>query len=150
MRLTLHETHEISGRLVEQATDETMSNFSRYANYMRTLIPGKDTMVAAGAANTLARLVVAASGTQLANELVNYEFGRCISWIEEKNEAGMLAAMFIFRETFEKAANISFPYITTLLDLTWSTLLYSTKVDLTKPTSNLLITLEWNFATSSH
>lgn len=111
------------GRLAEQATDETMSNLTRYANYVRTLLPGKDVAVTRGAAVALSKLVSATSGTPLAGELVEYEFGRCIQWVDEKNDFGMLAAMYIFGEMVIRAPQVAFPYISTLLDLTWTVLL---------------------------
>lgn len=107
------------GQLAEQATDETIASLPRYSNYLRTLLPCKDAAVMTAAAAALGRLVSCGSGTMMASEIVEYEFGRCFEWIKEKNEHDMLAAMLLFKEFVQAVPSLVLPFITPLLEASW-------------------------------
>ncbi len=111
-------------KLAEQSRDEITSSLSRYANYLRTLLPTKDPMLMVAAAAALAKLVSAthASPHMHASDLIDFDMERSFAWIQEGDLLGTYAALFTFKEVLQEVPHLALIYAKALIQLTWTAL----------------------------
>lgn len=109
------------GQLAKLTAEETSTYFPRYANYVRSLLPGRDVETSQAASHALASLV-AAVGEPLASEMVEFEYSRALSWIKEKHEMGQFAAMGFLRELARACPHLIITMGSTVLEACWTCL----------------------------
>ncbi|ODV91704.1 hypothetical protein CANCADRAFT_46867 [Tortispora caseinolytica NRRL Y-17796] len=110
-------------RLIEFDTgEESTTKITRYANYLRFVIPSTDLEAMRTAAKALGKLA-APSGT-LTAEFVDFEVKRCMEWLQldlqrDRDSIRRHASVLIIQALAENSPTLLYGYIPQILDLLW-------------------------------
>ncbi|KAI9341262.1 armadillo-type protein [Zopfochytrium polystomum] len=105
-------------KLIDFDGEENTTKVTRFANYLRIVLPGSDPQVTVLAAKTLGRL--AQSGGTLTSEFVEFEVKRALEWLQgDRNESRRYAAVLVLHELALSAPTLIFSSIPQILDLSW-------------------------------
>ncbi|KAJ3373228.1 phosphatidylinositol kinase- protein kinase tor1 [Kappamyces sp. JEL0680] len=108
---------------------EENTKVTRFANYLRSLLPGTEPQVTIMAAKTLGHL--ATSPSTLTGEFVEFEVKRALEWLQgtglaansavsgDRNESKRFAAVLVLSELTKNAPTLIYSYIPQILDLIW-------------------------------
>ncbi|KAJ3072072.1 phosphatidylinositol kinase- protein kinase tor1 [Podochytrium sp. JEL0797] len=101
-----------------QGEDNTIKT-TRFANYLRIVLPGSDPQISNLAAKALGHL--AKPGGTLAAEFVEFEVKRALEWLQEpdRNESRRYAAVLVLKELALSSPTILFSYVPQILELIW-------------------------------
>ncbi|ORY80056.1 PtdIns-3-kinase tor2 [Protomyces lactucae-debilis] len=122
-----HDNHEKLGaivaidRLIEFESEDGNTKITRFANYLRIVLPGNDQQAMTLAAKALGKLAV--SGGVLTAEFVEFEIKRSLEWLQgDRNENRRMAAVLVIREFAINAPTLIYSYVSQILDLLWMAL----------------------------
>ncbi|RKO94116.1 armadillo-type protein, partial [Blyttiomyces helicus] len=105
-------------RLIDFDGEENTTTVTRFANYLRIVLPGNDPQISVLAAKALGRL--AQSGGNLTAEFVEFEVKRALEWLQgDRHEARRYAAVLVLRELAVSAPTLIYAYVGQILDLIW-------------------------------
>ncbi|KAK9480797.1 armadillo-type protein [Lipomyces japonicus] len=117
-------------------TEENATKISRFANYLRIIIPSNDVEAMRLAAKALGRLAI--PGGTLTVEFVEFEVKRALEWLQsDRQESRRQAAMLIIYELAQNCPTILYAYVPQILDLIWVAL-RDTKVAVRNDAENAL------------
>ncbi|KAI8925792.1 armadillo-type protein [Entophlyctis helioformis] len=107
-------------RLIDlESGEENTTKLTRFANYLRNVLPGPDpqiTILTARALGRLANLVGA-----LSSDFVESETKRSLEWLQgDRNEARRLAAVLVLKELISNAPTILYAFVAQIIDHIWS------------------------------
>ncbi|KAJ3067743.1 phosphatidylinositol kinase- protein kinase tor1 [Podochytrium sp. JEL0797] len=118
--------HKMAGILIIdslidfQGEDNTIKT-TRFANYLRIVLPGSDPQISILAAKALGRL--AQPGGTLTAEFVEFEVKRALEWLQgDRNESRRYAAVLVLKELALSSPTLIFAYVPQILDLVWTAL----------------------------
>ncbi|KNC98625.1 uncharacterized protein SPPG_06307 [Spizellomyces punctatus DAOM BR117] len=84
-------------KLIDFDGEENTTKITRFANYLRIVLPGSDPQITILAAKALGRLAL--SGGTLTAEFVEFEVKRALEWLQgDRHEARRYAAVLVLRE----------------------------------------------------
>jgi FKBP12-rapamycin complex-associated protein len=108
-------------KLIEFESEEGNTKITRFANYLRIVLPGNDVHAMTLAAKALGKLAV--SGGVLTAEFVEFEIKRSLEWLQgDRNENRRMAAVLVIREFAINAPTLIYSYVAQILDLLWMAL----------------------------
>ncbi|KAJ3101832.1 phosphatidylinositol kinase- protein kinase tor1, partial [Physocladia obscura] len=127
--------HKLAGivvidSLIDFQGEDNTAKTTRFANYLRIVLPGNDPQISIFAAKALGRL--SKPGGTLAAEFVEFEVKRALEWLqaeENRNEAKRFAAITVLKELTISSPTLIFSDIPQILDLLW-TALHDPKVNI--------------------
>ena len=103
--------------------EDNTTKITRYANYLRIVLPGNDPLIMGLAAKALGKLAVPNTGGTLTGEFVEYEVNRSLEWLQgERIEQRRHAAVLILSELAANSPTLIYTYIPQILDLIWTAL----------------------------
>ncbi|KAJ3311625.1 phosphatidylinositol kinase- protein kinase tor1 [Boothiomyces sp. JEL0838] len=100
--------------------EENTTKVTRFANYLRSLLPGAEPHITILAAKALGHLATSAS--TLTTEFVEFEVKRALEWLQvtgDRNESRRYSAVLVLTELTINAPTLIYPYIPQMLDLLW-------------------------------
>ncbi|TPX38402.1 hypothetical protein SeMB42_g06762 [Synchytrium endobioticum] len=104
--------------LIDFEGEDNTTKITRFANYLRLVLPGTDPQIAVLAAKALGRL--AQPGGNLTAEFVEFEVKRALEWLQgDRSEARRYAAVLVLRELAANAPIFIYSYVPQILDLIW-------------------------------
>lgn len=104
--------------LIDIDGEDNTTKITRFANYLRIVLPGIDPQVSALAAKALGRLAMA--GGTLTPDFVEFEIKRSLEWLQgDRNEARRHAAVLVLKELAINAPILFYPYAAQFLDNIW-------------------------------
>ncbi|KAK9433284.1 armadillo-type protein, partial [Lipomyces doorenjongii] len=99
-------------------TEENATKITRFANYLRIVIPSNDVDAMRVAAKALGRLAI--PGGTLTVDFVEFEVKRALEWLQsDRQESRRQAAMLIISELAQNCPTILYAYVPQILDLIW-------------------------------
>ncbi|KAK9465831.1 armadillo-type protein [Lipomyces arxii] len=99
-------------------TEENTTKITRFANYLRMVIPSNDFEAMRAAAKALGRLAI--PGGILTVEFVEFEVKRALEWLQsDRQESRREASMLIISELARNSPTILYAYVPQILDLIW-------------------------------
>ncbi|TPX35002.1 hypothetical protein SmJEL517_g02512 [Synchytrium microbalum] len=105
-------------KLIDFDGEDNTTKITRFANYLRLVLPGTDPQIAVLAAKALGRL--AQPGGNLTAEFVEFEVKRALEWLQgDRSEARRYAAVLVLRELAANAPIFIYSYVPQILDLIW-------------------------------
>ncbi|KAL2917300.1 phosphatidylinositol kinase-related protein kinase tor1 [Polyrhizophydium stewartii] len=106
-------------RLIDlESGEENTSKVTRFANYLRNVLPGTDPQITVLAVKALGRL--ASPIGALSTDFVETEVKRAFEWLQgDRNEARRYASVLILRELVSNAPTIIYSFVPQILDLVW-------------------------------
>eukprot|EP00158_Paraphelidium_tribonemae_P009901 Partr_v1_DN28994_c0_g1_i3_m24719 putative Phosphatidylinositol 3-kinase len=105
-------------RLVDFEGEENATKITRFANYLRSVLPGSEVIVASLAARALGKLAL--SGGALTAEFVEFEVKRALEWLQgDRVELKRQAAVLVLKELIDNAPTILYGFVSSLLELLW-------------------------------
>ncbi|KAJ3290058.1 phosphatidylinositol kinase- protein kinase tor1 [Borealophlyctis nickersoniae] len=105
-------------KLIDFDGEENTTKITRFANYLRIVLPGNDPQITVLAAKALGRLAL--SGGTLTAEFVEFEVKRALEWLQgDRHEARRYAAVLVLRELAVSAPTLIYAYVGQILDLIW-------------------------------
>ncbi|BFZ53909.1 phosphatidylinositol kinase-related protein kinase tor1 [Savitreella phatthalungensis] len=108
-------------KLIDIDGEEGNTKITRFANYLRIVLPGNDVQAMSMAAKALGRLAV--SGGVLTVEFVEFEIKRALEWLQgDRNENRRMAAVLMLKEFAINAPTLIYSYVSQILDLLWTAL----------------------------
>ncbi|KAJ3215347.1 phosphatidylinositol kinase- protein kinase tor1 [Dinochytrium kinnereticum] len=104
--------------LIDFDGEENTTKITRFANYLRIVLPGNDPQISILAAKALGRLAL--PGGTLTAEFVEFEVKRALEWLQgDRNEARRYAAVLVLRELSISAPTLLYAYVLQIMDLIW-------------------------------
>jgi FKBP12-rapamycin complex-associated protein len=104
--------------LVDFDGEENATKITRFANYLRIVLPGSDPQVMALSAKALGRLALV--GGTLTVDFVEFEVKRALEWLQgDRIETRRQAAVLVLKELVENAPTILYAYVSNIIDLIW-------------------------------
>ena len=101
---------------------------TRFANYLRIVLPGIDPQISVLASRALGRLALA--GGTLTADFVEFEVKRALEWLQgDRNDARRYAAVLVLNELGQNAPTLVYSYVQSILDHIWVAL-RDTKVNI--------------------
>ncbi|CDK26792.1 unnamed protein product [Kuraishia capsulata CBS 1993] len=115
-------TNPVSGISISQnsaaSLEENTSTITRYANYLRRLIPSNDLEVMKSATKTLGKLAI--PGGSLTGDFVEFEIKRSIEWlVSDKQEVRRHAAVLTISALAYNSPTSMFQYLKDILGNIW-------------------------------
>ncbi|KAJ3037894.1 phosphatidylinositol kinase- protein kinase tor1 [Rhizophlyctis rosea] len=105
-------------KLIDFDGEENTTKVTRFANYLRIVLPGADPQITILAARALGKL--AQPGGTLTAEFVEFEVKRALEWLQgDRHEARRYAAVLVLRELAISAPTLIYGYVGQILDLIW-------------------------------
>ncbi|KAI8819891.1 armadillo-type protein [Fimicolochytrium jonesii] len=105
-------------KLIDFDGEENTTKTTRFANYLRIVLPGSDPQIAVFAAKALGKLAL--SGGTLTAEFVEFEVKRALEWLQgDRHEARRYAAVLVLRELAVSAPTLVYAFVGQILDLIW-------------------------------
>ncbi|KXS11006.1 FAT-domain-containing protein [Gonapodya prolifera JEL478] len=105
-------------KLIDFDGEENTVKITRFANYLRIVLPGSDPQTMVLASKALGRLAL--SGGTLTPDFVEFEVKRALEWLQgDRNESRRYAAVLVLRELAQNAPTLVFAYVPQILDLIW-------------------------------
>eukprot|EP00842_Homolaphlyctis_polyrhiza_P006138 jgi/Hompol1/6525/HPOL_002279-RA len=107
-------------RLIDfESSEENTTKVTRFANYLRNVLPGSDPQIAILASKALGRLANPAAA--LPAEMVESEVKRSLEWLQgERSESRRFAAVLVIKELTSNASTIVYSFIPQILDSLWA------------------------------
>ncbi|KAJ3083694.1 phosphatidylinositol kinase- protein kinase tor1, partial [Quaeritorhiza haematococci] len=97
---------------------EDTTKVTRFANYLRIVLPGNDPQIPVLASKALGRLAL--PGGPLIADIVEFEIKRALEWLQgDRNESRRYAAVLVLRELAISAPTLIYAYVPQVLDLIW-------------------------------
>ncbi|KAI8620292.1 armadillo-type protein [Chytriomyces sp. MP71] len=107
--------------LIDFQGEENTTKITRFANYLRIVLPGSDPQISILASKALGRL--AQPGGTLTAEFVEFEVKRALEWLQgERNESRRYAAVLVLKELALSSPTLIFSYVPQILELVWTAL----------------------------
>ncbi|KAI9341687.1 FAT domain-containing protein [Obelidium mucronatum] len=108
--------------LIDFHGEDNTIKITRFANYLRVVLPGSEPAVSNMAAKALAHL--AKPGGTLAAEFVEFEVKRALEWLQEttRNESKRYSAVIVLKELAISSPSLIISHVTQILDLIWTAL----------------------------
>ncbi|KAI9026899.1 armadillo-type protein [Hyaloraphidium curvatum] len=104
--------------LIDFDGEDNNTKVTRFANYLRLVLPGSDGPTMVLAAKSLGRLALV--GSTLTADFVDFEVRRAMEWLQgERQESIRYAAVLVLRELGENAPTLVYGYVAQILDLVW-------------------------------
>ncbi|KAJ8330853.1 phosphatidylinositol kinase- protein kinase tor1 [Batrachochytrium dendrobatidis] len=98
--------------------EENLTKVTRFANYLRIVLPGTEQRITDAACNALGHLAQV-TGT-LATEFVEFEVKRALEWLQgDRHEAKRYAAVLVLKELALNAPTLLYVFIPQIIDLVW-------------------------------
>lgn len=108
-------------KLIDFEGEEGNTKITRFANYLRIVLPGNDVQAMSLASKALGRL--AASGGILTAEFVEFEIKRALEWLQgDRNENRRMAAVLVLREFAIHSPTLIYSYVSQILEVLWTAL----------------------------
>ncbi|KTW30812.1 hypothetical protein T552_00524 [Pneumocystis carinii B80] len=105
-------------KLIDYDGEENTVKITRFANYLRIVLPGNDTQIMILASKALGRLAV--PGGTLTSEFVEFEVKRAMEWLQgDRNENRRLAAVLVLKELALNSPTLIYSYVSQIFDLIW-------------------------------
>ncbi|KAI9000239.1 armadillo-type protein [Gaertneriomyces semiglobifer] len=105
-------------KLIDFDGEENTTKTTRFANYLRIVLPGHDPQITLLAAKALGRLALC--GGTLTAEFVEFEVKRALEWLQgDRHEARRYAAVLVIRELAVSAPTLIYAFVGQILDLIW-------------------------------
>ncbi|KAI8593944.1 armadillo-type protein [Geranomyces variabilis] len=105
-------------KLVDFEGEENTTKTTRFANYLRIVLPGSDPQITILAAKALGHLALA--GGTLTAEFVEFEVKRALEWLQgDRHEARRYAAVLVLRELAISAPTLIYAFVGQILELIW-------------------------------
>ncbi|KAK9470032.1 armadillo-type protein [Dipodascopsis tothii] len=102
----------------ENNEDNSGTKISRFANYLRNVIPSNDIEAMRSAAKALGRLAI--PGGTITVDYVDFEVKRSLEWLQsDRQESRRQAAVLILNELAVYSPTIMYGYVPQILDLIW-------------------------------
>ncbi|KAI9143717.1 armadillo-type protein [Paraphysoderma sedebokerense] len=108
-------------KLIEIEGEENATKITRFANYLRMVLPGSDPQAMVLAARALGRLASPGVGGSLTAEFVEFEIKRALEWLQanDRQDSKRHAAVLVIKELASNAPTLIYTYIPTIFDLIW-------------------------------
>ncbi|TPX76526.1 hypothetical protein CcCBS67573_g02191 [Chytriomyces confervae] len=107
--------------LIDFHGEENTTKITRFANYLRIVLPGTDPQISILASKALGRL--AQPGGTLAAEFVEFEVKRALEWLQgDRNESRRYAAVLVLKELSLSSPTLIFSFVPQILELIWTAL----------------------------
>ncbi|KAG4088925.1 FAT-domain-containing protein [Neocallimastix lanati (nom. inval.)] len=104
--------------LIDFDGEENTTKITRFANYLRFVLPGNDLQTMVLASKALGRLAL--SGGTLTPEFVEFEVKRALEWLQgDRHESKRYAAVLVLKELAQNAPILIYSYVTQILNLIW-------------------------------
>ncbi|KAH9264533.1 hypothetical protein BASA83_012004 [Batrachochytrium salamandrivorans] len=98
--------------------EENLTKVTRFANYLRIILPGTDPRITVSACSALGHL--ARNTGTLATEFVEFEVKRALEWLQgDRHEARRFAAVLVLKELALNAPTLLYVFIPQIIDLVW-------------------------------
>ena len=100
--------------------EENTTKVTRFANYLRMLLPGTEPQISVLAAKSLGHLATLSS--TVTSEFVDFEMKRALEWLQasgDRNEARRHSAVLVLAELTKNAPTLIFVFVPQILDLIW-------------------------------
>ncbi|EEB07626.1 phosphatidylinositol kinase Tor2 [Schizosaccharomyces japonicus yFS275] len=105
-------------RLIDFEGLEDTTRITRFANYLRIVLPGNDLQATKLASQALGRLAV--PGGALTSEFVNFEVKRALEWLQgERHENRRYAAVLILKELAHNTSTLIYSHVASIIELIW-------------------------------
>lgn len=105
-------------KLIDFDGEENTTKITRFANYLRFVLPGNDLQTMVLASKALGRLAL--SGGTLTPEFVEFEVKRALEWLQgDRHESKRYAAVLVLKELAQNAPILIYAYINQILNLIW-------------------------------
>ncbi|ORX52573.1 phosphatidylinositol kinase Tor2 [Piromyces finnis] len=105
-------------KLIDFDGEENTTKITRFANYLRFVLPGNDLQTMVLASKALGRL--AQSGGTLTPEFVEFEVKRALEWLQgDRHESKRYAAVLVLKELAQNAPILIYAYVPKILNLIW-------------------------------
>ncbi|KAJ3103710.1 phosphatidylinositol kinase- protein kinase tor1 [Phlyctochytrium bullatum] len=98
--------------LIDFDGEENTSKITRFANYLRLVLPGNDPQSSILASKALGRLAL--TGGTLTADFVDFEVKRALEWLQGRPDKG---SDFLLKR--ESAPTLLYGYVTQIMDLIW-------------------------------
>ena len=104
--------------LVDFDGEENATKITRFANYLRSVLPGTDAQLCLLASRALGKL--AAAGGALTVDFVEFEVKRSLEWLQDDRvELKRFAAVCVLKELMQNAPTILYTNVAQILELLW-------------------------------
>lgn len=108
----------IPDSLISCAGEELSTKVTRFANYLRAVLPGTDPLISITASKALGRLALL--GGMLTNEFVEFEIKRSLEWLQsEKQDMKRFAAIHVIKELITAVPALTFTFMNPILEAIW-------------------------------
>ena len=105
--------------LIDIEGESNATKISRFANYLRIVLPGVDPQVMAAASKALGHLALA--GGTLTADFVEFEVKRSLEWLQgERNESRRHASVLVLRELAANAPTLFYGHVPQFFDSIFS------------------------------
>jgi len=105
-------------KLIDFDGEENTTKITRFANYLRFVLPGNDLQTMVLASKALGRLAL--SGGTLTPEFVEFEVKRALEWLQgDRHESKRYAAVLVLKELAQNAPILIYAYVPQILNLIW-------------------------------
>lgn len=105
-------------KLIDFDGEENTTKITRFANYLRFVLPGNDIQTMVLASKALGRLAL--SGGTLTPEFVEFEVKRALEWLQgDRHESKRYAAVLVLKELAQNAPILIYAYVPQILNLIW-------------------------------
>ena len=103
-------------KLIDLDGEESATKITRFANYLRIILPGSDPQIMQLASKALGKL--ARPGGTLTAEFVEFEIKRALEWLQgDRNELRRYASVLVLKELAQNAPTTVYAYVPQILDL---------------------------------
>eukprot|EP00004_Rigifila_ramosa_P027283 TRINITY_DN882_c0_g1_i1.p1 TRINITY_DN882_c0_g1~~TRINITY_DN882_c0_g1_i1.p1 ORF type:complete len:2377 (-),score=590.06 TRINITY_DN882_c0_g1_i1:39-6899(-) len=104
--------------LIDVDTEENANKITRFANYLRIVLPNNDPATMVMASKALGHL--ASAGGTLTADFVEFEVKRALEWLQgDRYEPRRHAAVLVLKELAENAPTLFYVHVSTFFDLMW-------------------------------
>ncbi|OZJ02458.1 hypothetical protein BZG36_04099 [Bifiguratus adelaidae] len=117
--LNVSESVDKLDKLIDLDDNESTSQYSRYWNYLKDLLPNPDVAVMVAATKTLAGKLAKTSPTTITNA-GEFDVNRALEWLSgDRTESKRHAAVLLLRELAIAAPTLIYAHISQILDSIW-------------------------------
>lgn len=105
-------------RLIDVDTEEDTTKITRFANYLRIVLPSNDVQAMVLASKALGKLAI--PGGTLTSDFVEFEVKRALEWLQvDRQENKRFAAVLVLQELARNSPTLVYSYVGQILDLVW-------------------------------
>ncbi|GMM28463.1 phosphatidylinositol kinase-related protein kinase [Martiniozyma asiatica (nom. inval.)] len=113
-----HPLTQLTTNSASSSSDENSNTITRYANYLRRLLPSNDETVMRAACETIG--ILASFGGSISGDHVEIEIKRSLEWLlNEKSDVKKHAAILIISSLANNAPTMLYQYIKDILNNIW-------------------------------